>query len=191
MGLGQCMKQTVTNALRSFNVSPMSCIIWRDGVGDPAIKQVASEEIPSVREALRSAKPDGAIPLSYLVVQKRISTKFLSIDGTSALPQGSLVTQLQGPEYSTFYINGTAPPYSTPKPARFIIAQKDEELGVSERTIADLSWALCHDYSNWTGAIKLPSPVQMAHKLAELAGLMDSSGEEIDAEKFAGKPHFL
>ena len=31
----------------------------------------------------------------------------------------------------------------------------------------------------------------MAHKLAELAGLMDKGGDDIDAEKFAGKAHFL
>jgi len=190
MGLGESINTTVSNALRIFNVNPMSCVVWRDGVGDPAIKQVAKEEIPAIRAALRG--PNGAsVPLSYLVVQKRISTKFLSIDGQSALPLGSLVVDLQGPEHSTFYINGTAPPYSTPKPARFIIAEKDSELNVTNKTIADLSWALCHDYSNWTGAIKLPSPVQMAHKLAELAGSMDNGGEDMDNEKLAGKAHFL
>jgi aubergine-like protein len=191
MGLGDSIKTTVSSALRIFNVNPMSCVMWRDGVGDPAIKQVAKEEIPSLREALNRGNPNAAVPLSYLVVQKRISTKFLSVDGSSAIPLGSLVTKLQGPEYYTFYINGTSPPYSTPKPARFVIAEKDEKLELSNKTIADLSWALCHDYSNWTGAIKLPSPVQCAHKLAELAGLMENGGDEIDVERFAGKAHFL
>jgi len=190
MGLSIPMRETVQNALRIFNVNPMSCFVWRDGVGDPAIKQVAGEEIPAIREAIRS-RTDAEVPLSYVVVQKRISTKFLSLDGKKAIPLGSLVVGLQGPKYSTFYINGTAPPYSTPKPARFIIANMDNETDKSARTIAELSWALCHDYSNWTGAIKLPSPVQMAHKLAELAGMMENGGEDIAYEKFAGKAHFL
>ena len=191
MGLGDHIKNTVANALRVFDVNPMSCVMWRDGVGDPAIKQVVKEEIPYLRDALNKGNPDVAVPLSYLVVQKRIATKFLSLDGSSALPLGTLVTSLQGPEYSTFYINGTSPPYSTPKPARFVIAEKDDKLALTNKTIADLSWALCHDYSNWTGAIKLPSPVQCAHKLAELAGLMENGGDDIDAAKFAGKAHFL
>ncbi len=204
MELGQCMNQTVANALRALRVSPMCCIVWRDGVGSPAINTVADQEIPAVRQALTAASStiqDSAqgiprnIPLSYIVVQKRIATKFLTIDGEYPLPCGSLVVGLQGTEHGTFYINGTSPPYSTPKPARFVIANLDENgFGPDEgstKVMADLSWALCHDYSNWTGPIKLPSPVQMAHKLAELAGGMPDCGDNINAGKFAGKIHFL
>lgn len=206
MELGRCMNQTVSNALRALDVNPMSCVVWRDGVGSPAIKTVAAQEIPAVRQALAAASKtigDGSqssqgipkdIPLSYIVVQKRIATKFLTIDGNYALPCGSLVVGLQGTEHGTFYINGTSPPYSTPKPARFVIAKLDDGFGEEDKTtrvMADLSWALCHDYSNWTGPIKLPSPVQMAHKLAELAGGMPDCGEKIDAAAFAGKIHFL
>lgn len=203
MELGNCMNQTVSNALRALDVNPMSCIIWRDGVGSPAIKTVAQQEIPAVRQALAAASStigDSSrglprqIPLSYIVVQKRIATKFLTTDGNHPLPCGSLVFGLQSTEYDTFYINGTSPPYSTPKPARFVIAEKDDGFGQTDkstRVMADLSWALCHDYSNWTGPIKLPSPVQMAHKLAELAGGMPDCGEQINARAFAGKIHFL
>jgi len=192
MGLGDSIQTCVANALRIFDVHPMSCVVWRDGVSDTAIKQVMDEEVPSIRKALtRGNDQSASVPLSYLVVQKRISTKFLSVDGSSALPLGALVTTLQGPEYSTFYIMGTSTPYSTPKPARFIIAKMDDDLPLSKQKIAELSWALCHDYSNWTGAIKLPSPVQCAHKLAEFAGQMENGGEEIAHEKFAGKSYFL
>ncbi len=203
MELGGCMNQTVANALRVLNVNPMSCVVWRDGVGSPAVKTVAGQEIPAVRDALAAAAAsmDGhhssvprKIPLSYIVVQKRIATKFLTVDGQRPLPCGSLVSGLQNTAYSTFYINGTSPPYSTPKPARFIVAQMDSGFGEeqdSQRVMSDLSWALCHDYSNWTGPIKLPSPVQMAHKLAELAGAMPDCGDKIDARAFAGKIHFL
>jgi hypothetical protein len=204
MELGSCMNQTVSNALAALRVNPMSCVVWRDGVGSPSINKVAGQEIPAVRQALANASlsiDDGSyggvprsIPLSYIVVQKRIATKFLTMDGERSLPCGSLVNGLQTSEHPTFYINGTSPPYSTPKPARFIIAEMDEGFGApdnSNRVMADLSWALCHDYSNWTGPIKLPSPVQMAHKLAELAGGMPDCGDKIDAAGFAGKIHFL
>ena len=59
------------------------------------------------------------------MVQKSIATKFLSTDGLRAMPTGALILSLQGPQHATFYINGTSPPYSTPKPARFIIATMD------------------------------------------------------------------
>jgi len=199
MELGGCMKTTVANAMRILKVNPVSCVVWRDGVGDAAINQVARQEIPSVRQALAGpttigstpANPPPPCPLSYIVVQKRIATKFLSLDGQRAMPTGSLVISLQGTEHGTFYIQGTSPPYSTPKPARFIIAQMDKGFGNRKKALADLSWALCHDYSNWCGPIKLPSPVQMAHKLAELAGGFDDCGESINSLAFAGKIHFL
>lgn len=196
MELGGPMKQTLSNALKCFDVNPMSCIVWRDGVGDPAISQVAGQEIPAIRHALAGGESESipqtvpnSCPLSYIVVQKRISTKFLSMDGQKGLPSGSLIVGLQGQEHHTFYINGTSPPYSTAKPARFIVAQN--EGFASKRLLADTSWALCHDYSNWTGPIKLPSPVQYAHKLAELAGGFPDCGDSIDSHAFAGRIHFL
>jgi len=190
-GLGDNIQETVSNALRFLKVNPMSCIIWRDGVGNAAIKHVASEEIAAVRNALALSSSNTSVPLSYLVVQKRIATKLLSSDGKSNLPSGTYLDTLQGLEFSTFYINGSSPSNSTSKPARYIIAHKDAELAMTNKLLAELSWSLCHDYSNWTGPIKLPSPVQYAHKLAEHHGLMPSSAEDIDCETLAGKPHFL
>lgn len=199
MDLGGPMKQAVYNALKTLKVDPRSCIVWRDGVGDAAINQVAGQEIPAVRTALvdgivgtvGESPRAREIPLAYIVVQKRIATKFLSVNGLRAMPSGALVITLQGPEFATFYINGTSPPYSTPKPARFVIAHMDRGFGQKKRVIADLSWSLCHDYPNWTGPIKLPSPVQMAHKLAELAGGFSDCGDSINAQKYAGKIYFL
>ena len=157
MELGSVMNRCVHNALKAFNLpSPKSCFIWRDGVGDSTIAQAASQEIPEVRKALVSVgkvvggaqakKPAAPVPLSYIICQKRINTKLLTEKG-NRVPCGALVTDLQGADYKTFYINGTSPPYSTPKPTRFIIAERDQPLfGVSP---SELSWALCHDYPNW------------------------------------------
>jgi len=194
MELGAVMSRTVANALKAFKLpAPKSCYIFRDGVGDSAVKTVAAQEIPAVRSGLLQApvggKGKGAqVPLSYIVVQKRINTKFLTESG-SKVPCGALVTDLQGADYKTFYINGTSPPYSTPKPARYIIAQNDQPL--YKVSPSQLAWALCHDYPNWTGPIKVPAPVQLAHKLAELAGNMDDCGSSLNHQKYAGKIYFL
>jgi len=80
------------------------------------------------------------------------------------LKAGSTITNLQGPSYDTFYITGTSPPFSTPKPVRFINVQTDAAL--KKVNIPTLTWAMCHDYYNWTGPVKLPSVTQNAHKLA-------------------------
>ena len=135
LDLGSVMKDVMSRALINLKVNPLSCIVWRDGVGDPTIAQVAKQEIPAIRSALATntgpaastSKPN-PVSLAYIVCQKRISTKFLHPDRKSGLPAGALVTSLQGAEYSTFYINGTSPPYSTAKPVRYIVAQKDRAI---------------------------------------------------------------
>lgn len=163
--LGSIMARTVSNALKAFNLpNPKSCFIWRDGVGENSISQVAFQEIPAVRAALEnSGKVVGAaqnkkasVPLSYIVCQKRINTKLLNKNG-SGVPCGALVTGLQGADYKTFYINGTSPPYSTAKPVRFILAERDPQLNAVSPS--ELSWALCHDYPNWYVLLKSASSV--------------------------------
>jgi hypothetical protein len=57
--------------------------------------------------------------------------------------------------------------------------------------MSELTWALCHDYPNWTGPIKLPGPTQCAHKLAELAGGFADCGEGIDDKAYLNKIYFL
>jgi hypothetical protein len=90
------------------------------------------------------------------------------------IASGTLIHGIQGIDYDTFYINGRAPPYSTPKPVRFIVVKKDE--GLNKVPIEELTWDLSHDYPNWTGPIKVPSVCQMAHKLAELGGSFADCG---------------
>jgi len=184
LNLGQVLGNAVKNALTALQVDPQSCIVWRDGVGDSTISQCAIEEISCIENALSRDTS-----LSYIVCQKRISTKFLSGDGRRGMPAGTLVEDLQGIEHDTFYINGTAPPYSTAKPVRYIVAKKDRKL--EPLSLSELSWALCHDYPNWTGPVKLPAPVQLAHKLAELAGGFVDCGESINTRSFTNKMHFL
>jgi len=189
--LGDVLNQVISRAMKTLKVNPMSCIVWRDGVGDPTIHQVKEQEIPQIEKALQpkivgKTPQKKKIPLSYIVCQKKIAIKFITQDGKFGMPAGSLVTSLQGPHYQTFYINGTAPPYSTPKPVRFVIVQKE-----TNESLSEITWALCHDYPNWTGPIKLPAPVQLAHKLAELAGTFVDGGDHINHKAFANRIHFL
>lgn len=192
--LGDALKSTISRALKVLNVSPMSCIVWRDGIGDSALRNQSIDEIEAIRSGLRCWSSED-VPMAYVVAQKRIATKFLSNDlpgepnGKFGAPSGTLVRGLQSIDYETFYINGRAPPYSTPKPVRFIVVEKDDKL--QEVPIEELTWNLCHDYPNWTGPIKVPSVIQMAHKLSELGGSLVDCGREIDSIKFKNKIHFL
>lgn len=158
--LGDAMYTTVSNALKYLQVSPASCVVWRDGVGDAAIAPTAAQEIPAVRRAMAEVSPGKNPLVAYIVCQKRICTKFVSRDGEYSAPPGTVVMGVQGLDHSTFYINGTCPSFATAKPVRFIVAEQDK--GLDTNKLAELSWALCHDYPNWAGPVKVPGPVQLA-----------------------------
>lgn len=189
------ISSTLQEAMSEMKVKPGCVIIWRDGMPETAYLH-AQEEIDGIRKGIRtdivgaSATPQVPTPIAYIVCQKRINTKFLTADGNYGAPSGTQVTSLQGVDgYTTFYINGRAPPFSTPKPVRFICMQRDA--GLKAVPIAQLTWDQCHSYPNWTGPIKVPSVCQKAHKLAELAGAFIDGGEKINCKKFRNRPHFL
>lgn len=198
--LGEAMQSTIATALKLFNVNPASAVVWRDGISESAFGGGAAEEIMGVRKGLAGnivgqQKTTKKCPLTYIVCQKRIATKFLTHgipgeeDGKYGAPPGTLVSDIQGLDKQTFYINGRAPPFSTPKPVRFIVVERDEAM--LKIPVARLTWGACHDYPNWTGPIKVPSVCQMAHKLAELAGNMPDNGESINSEAYLNTVHFL
>jgi aubergine-like protein len=197
--LRDALQKTVSNALKILDVNPMSAIVWRDGIGESSFDRAAQEEIAGIRQGLinqgRSVvgelypgQPE-PVQLAYIVCQKRIDTKFLTLDGKHGAPSGTLVKGIQGLKYETFYINGRAPPFSTPKPVRYIVVERDKSL--SDLALEELTWGQCHSYPNWTGPIKVPSTCQMAHKLAELAGSFADCGETISSARFKNKIHFL
>jgi len=195
--LGDALEETVSDALKELDVSPSSCIVWRDGIGDSAFNNAALDEISAIRAGLNKnvTGKNRDVPMTYIVAQKRIATKFLSEglngepDGKYGAPSGTLVKGIQSLEHDTFYLNGRAPPYSTPKPVRFIVVSKDPRL--NNVPIEKLTWDLSHDYPNWTGPIKVPSVTQMAHKLAELGGSFADCGNSMNASKLKNKIHFL
>jgi hypothetical protein len=98
------------------------------------------------------ASPGTNPSVAYIVCQKRITTKFITKDGQHSAPPGTIVMGVQGLEHSTFYINGTCPSFATAKPVRFIVAEQSKNLDT--KMLAELSWALCHDYPNWAGPVK-------------------------------------
>lgn len=158
--LGPAVEETVKNAMKNINVVPKSCVVWRDGVGDTAFVPTAADEVGHLRKALNPTvvgqQGDGRppVPVAYMLCQKRIATRFFmeSAGRVQKAPVGTLVQGISDLKYPTFYINGTSPPYSTPKPARFVLLARDAQL--NKVSMSDLSWSLCHGYQNWPGPIK-------------------------------------
>ena len=90
-----------------------------------------------------------------------VSEASLTLCITSVLSHGiagehdGAQSAIQSMENQTFYINGRAPPYSTAKPVRFIVIERDD--GLLNVPISELTWSQMHAYPNWTGPIKVPA----------------------------------
>eukprot|EP00547_Thalassionema_nitzschioides_P000902 CAMPEP_0194203194 /NCGR_PEP_ID=MMETSP0156-20130528/3038_1 /TAXON_ID=33649 /ORGANISM="Thalassionema nitzschioides, Strain L26-B" /LENGTH=1226 /DNA_ID=CAMNT_0038928897 /DNA_START=245 /DNA_END=3925 /DNA_ORIENTATION=- len=184
--LGEALEGTLRRGMERLSIEekPKSCILWRDGVGDGALESTATQECPAISRSLGDD-----VPIAMLICQKRIATKFFDPSSGGALPQGLLVQGAANVDHPTFYLQGTSPPYSTPKPVRFVIVKRDE--GLEDVSLENLTWQSCHDYPNWAGMIKVPAVTQLAHTLAEHAGNFDDSGNNIDHASFANKLYFL
>jgi aubergine-like protein len=56
----------------------------------------------------------------------------------------------------------------TVSPTSYNVIYDNSELDPDK--IQRLTYKLCHLYYNWSGTVRVPAPVQYAHKLAQLVG---------------------
>jgi len=133
--LRDALQETVAQAMQLQSSikkpKPLSCFVFRDGIGEGAFGEYAKEEIEGIRAGLIT-RDNSMIPLSYTVCQKRIPVKLFVKKSENqeydCADVGSCVRGIQGLEHDTFYINGTAPPGKTSKPVRFVNAVTDSAL---------------------------------------------------------------
>lgn len=85
-------------------------------------------------------------------------------------PPGTLVVDQIVPERGDFYLisHSANQGMAAPSLYRTVYASHPDNFPLEE--LARLAYKLCHMYYNWTGAIKVPAPCMMAHKLAYLVG---------------------
>jgi hypothetical protein len=118
-----------------------------------------------VRDACSSAA------LTYIVAQKRISTRFMvqTAKGQVGNPcQGTVVDEFKSTVYDDFYLISLLNNISTVKPVRYVVIEDDKK--IPRPDLQQVTNTLCYLYPNWADAIKLPFPTQLAHKLAYLMG---------------------
>ena len=72
------------------------------------------------------------------------------------------------PDVREFYLVSTSNRQGMVKPVRYTIIYDSIEATLD--MIELLTYKLCHTYFNVTGSIRLPAPIQYAHKLATLVG---------------------
>nr|XP_040582530.1 protein piwi-like isoform X2 [Lepeophtheirus salmonis]XP_040582535.1 protein piwi-like isoform X3 [Lepeophtheirus salmonis] len=154
---------------------PSKIFFYRDGVGEGNIYQVKEDELKKVLNVFKNfTTAQDQIPLlTYIIVCKRISTKFFSIgkrqNDYGNPPPGTIIDDVvTHPEKHDFYLICQSVRQGTVNPTSYNVIHNGSKWKPDH--IQRLTYKLTHLYYNWAGTIKVPAPVQYAHKAAQLIG---------------------
>ncbi|OMJ79243.1 hypothetical protein SteCoe_20796 [Stentor coeruleus] len=148
---------------------PNLIVVYRDGVGDSQEDIVKDIEISGLKKVISSFQ--GYNPeIVYIVVCKRIDQRFFmsNRDMMGNPKAGTCILDSQVCDESTFYMITATVNQGTATPVKYKIVENSSS--ISKEILAKFSYGLCHLYYNWKGAIKLPVPTQLSHKLAYMIG---------------------
>jgi eukaryotic translation initiation factor 2C len=207
------LKAMFTIALGAFSkknrIPPKRIFLFRDGVSEGELEQVASLEIQAIKEAidqfwvkhkLPSAKPC----LTFIVVGKRHHIRFFPQDSRDSdksdnCHAGFIADNgLSSPMAHDFYLQSHGGLKGTSRPGHYMILL-DENFRLAIDDLQELCFALCHVYAKATRSVSIPAPVYYADLVCSRAkfyfseelGYADtnmtaSSNEEFDLERWQG-----
>ena len=170
------MASMVLDSIKQYktklNKLPKNFIFFRDGVGEGQLEAVQKFEIAKIRETLDKEYSTQAPKLLFVVVTKRISDRFaVSNGGKLGNPEGGIAVldDVVKSERANFYLVAQKVTQGTASPTHYEVVYNDTAIKLEE--LVELAYQFTFGYSNWMGPVKVPAPVQYAHKQAALIGI--------------------
>jgi len=174
------MSQFMQNAMNHFKEKnrrfPEQVIVYRDGIASTQIEHVQKNELTGIKKAfdLLGLKEKRNVKLEYILVNKRVNSRFVEAETKMNVPKGLVVdNDVVSSQYWDFYITpADAPEGCTSTPTRFIIIRDDLALSAKKGTIEIEAFTkqLCNLYYNWPGPVRVPNIVKNADKLTTQFG---------------------
>lgn len=148
---------------------PQKIFFYRDGVGEGMLHEVKETEVKAIKAVIEATGAD--IKLSFIIVSKRINTRFYATSGSTVQnpPSGTIVDDVATlPERYDFFLISQSVNQGTVSPTNYNVIL--DESGWAPDKVQALTYKLTHLYFNWTGTVRVPAPCMYAHKLADLVG---------------------
>jgi aubergine-like protein len=165
----------MVSALESFKkhngAYPARVIFYRDGVGEGQVQGICVPEIEQIKQAIMNLGRKDSTKLMYINTCKRVNTRiFDGAIGSFKNPMAGTVIDsvVTDKDVYEFYLVSVAAKQGMSTPTRFTVLY--DAIGASPDQIECLTYKLCHTYYNVSGAIKEPSCIRYAHRLAALVG---------------------
>ncbi|XP_015122024.1 piwi-like protein Siwi [Diachasma alloeum] len=145
---------------------PSHIIVYRDGVGEGQIPFVVDHEVKHVKDAISKFYANPAqVKLGYVLVTKRINTRFFQ--GTRNPAPGTVVDDIvTNPWKYDFFLISQGVKQGTVSPTSYSVIY--DTTGLSPDRMQLLTYKMTHIYFNCSTTMRVPAPVQFAHKLAFL-----------------------
>ena len=156
---------------------PAQIIFYRDGVGEGQVEGICRAEINQIKQALGGLSLADT-KLMYINTSKRVNTRLFGGDvGRFANPlPGTVVdAQITDKDVYEFYLVSVAAKQGMSTPTRYTVIY--DTIQTSPHLIESLTYKLCFTYYNVSGAIKEPSVIRYAHRLAALVGERGGRGQ--------------
>jgi aubergine-like protein len=167
--------EQVENYVKVNKQPPQQVIFYRDGVGEGQLQEVLNIEVKAIEEKL-AQKYQGQKPgLIFIVVTKRVDDRFAVNNQGIKNPDAGLVVikDVVKSDRANFFMIAQKVTQGTANPTHYDVLYNNTSLSLNE--IVSLSYELAWGYSNWMGPVKVPAPVQYAHKLCSLIGITQDS----------------
>ncbi|CAK67978.1 unnamed protein product (macronuclear) [Paramecium tetraurelia] len=157
---------------------PDTIIVFRDGVGNAQIEALKQTEILQMKNAIRSINKNYNPQFAVIMINKKINDRFFMVNGgggqnqqkqtLSNPPSGSVIADKITSSNFDYFITAQYVTQGTCTPTHYRVLENDTNW--SEELFWQFTYYQCFNYQNWTGAVRVPSCVQYAHKLAYLIG---------------------
>jgi len=176
------LQTSMTNALAAFKKHnggfPQRLVFYRDGVGEGQVQGICLPEVEQLKQALAGHGIGDTCKIMYINTCKRVNTRVFAGDvGRFQNPLAGTVVDSCVTDKDTyeFYLCSVAARQGMSTPTRFTVIY--DTIGESPDKIQLLTYKLCHTYYNVSGAIKEPSCIRYAHRLAALVGERGGKGK--------------
>ena len=173
----------MTSAIEAFKrnngAAPSKIIFYRDGVGEGQIQGICTPELEQIKQALATHNIGDTCKIMYVNCSKRVNTRIFAGDPSRFQnPSAGTVIDAGVTDRDTyeFYLVSVAARQGMTMPTRFSVLY--DTVRESPDMIQLLTFKLCHNYYNVSGAIKEPACIRYAHRLAALVGERGGKGKE-------------
>lgn len=165
------ISSSVCKALQAYRqhnrALPMHIIIYRDGISDGQVRSVFENEVGHLKKKLEEAYYGPNFKLTFIVVSKRINTRFFRNKGNPDV--GTVIDDVvTSPFKYDFFIVSQQVRQGTVAPTAYNVISDNS--GLEPEIIQQVTYKLTHMYYNCTTTVRVPAQCHYAQKLSTLAG---------------------